>query len=121
MTGSAQGAGGLWRLWNSRALYPDAYVWFIVVSTLDLLVTGIILILGGQELNPVARQVHQHWDLLGLSVFKFIIVATVISLCQAIGRLRWHTGRSIAWLGVGVTTVPVIFGATQLLLFALTV
>lgn len=106
------------RLWGQPVLYPEAYFWFIVLSTLDLLLTSLILHLGGRELNPVAHQVLMQWDLMGLSIFKFMMVGLVLCLCEAIGRLRWSTGRAVAWFGVGITCVPVVAASSQLIVAA---
>ena len=106
------------RLWEQRVLYPEAYFWFIVLSTLDLLLTSLILHLGGRELNPIAHAVLVQWDLTGLTIFKFMMVGLVLCLCEAIGRLRWSTGRAVAWVGVGITCVPVVAASSQLIVAA---
>jgi len=35
--------------------YPNAYVWYVFLSTMDILFTWMILTAGGREVNPVAQ------------------------------------------------------------------
>jgi hypothetical protein len=98
------------------ALYPNAYVWFIFVSAMDLFLTTVVLYFGGREVNVLANSVLMAWGLRGLAVFKFAMVVVVIGCCELIGRQRPRTGRWLARFAVGVTAIPVVLALSQLLL-----
>ena len=98
----------------SRPLYPNAYVWFVLASALDVFLTFVVLELGGREVNALAEWVIDNLGLAGMTFYKFAIVAFVILLCQLVGRLRPNTGRRLAEWAVALTFVPVVFTATML-------
>ncbi|MCP3904518.1 MAG: hypothetical protein GY715_12895 [Planctomycetes bacterium] len=89
--------------------YPNAYVWFVFVSALDIMLTWAILAAGGAEVNPIASRVISAWGLPGAIAFKFSVTIFVILVCEVTGRARWRTGRNLAYLAVGISSVPVIY------------
>lgn len=93
----------------STPLYPNIYVWFVLASALDVFLTFIVLELGGREVNAVAAWVLDAFGLAGMTAFKFVVVAFVILLCQAVGRRNRRTGRRLAEWAVALTFVPVVF------------
>ncbi len=91
-------------------LFPYAYLAFVVVSSLDLMLTYIVLLLGGIELNPVANAVLQSpASFHGLIVYKFLLVALVILICEFIGRHTHHTARRLSTLAIGISSFPVVW------------
>ncbi|MBU0616708.1 MAG: hypothetical protein KKI02_03225 [Planctomycetes bacterium] len=106
--------------------YPNAYVWFIFLAALDIMLTYLILhpVLfprdvtmtesRGAEENVVAGWVIERWDVPGMVVFKFVLVAVVVVLCEVIGRHRDATGRRIAEWAVAVTVIPVLVALVQM-------
>jgi hypothetical protein len=103
------------RFGRGQVLYPNAYVWFVFVSAMDVFMTAIILGFGGAEVNPIADSVLSAWGVTGMVIFKFAIVLLVILLCELIGRLRHRTGRRLAYFAVGITAVPMVLAFAQLL------
>ncbi len=99
--------------------YGDAYAWFVLVSTLDLLLTCVVLSLGGREVNAIARFVLERWSLAGMTGYKFTLVILVVCLCEVIGHYEPRTGRRLAWFGVAVTSVPVLVAYAHLAAFPL--
>jgi hypothetical protein len=100
-----------------QVLFPQAYVWYVFVSALDVMFTAIVLHHPhGVEVNPVANYVIQRWDLAGAVVFKFLLVVLVILICEVVGRRRYPTGRVLAMIAVIIGCVPVIAASVQLLL-----
>ena len=87
-------------------LYPNAYVWLVFVSAMDVIMTRIVLAYGGSEVNPVAELVIRGGGLWGLIVFKFAIIAGVIILCEIIGRHKYRTGKRLSIFGVIVSAIP---------------
>ena len=105
---------GWWSLPPMR--YPNAYVWLVLVSALDVMLTLIVLVaLGGFEVNPIAADVIDRLGYTWAIVFKFAIVVFVILICEVIGRRDDRTGRRLVRAAVVISAVPVIY--TFLLLF----
>lgn len=96
-------------------LHQGAYLWFVLVSALDLLLTGVVLQLhGGEEVNPIARAVIEHTGYRGLIGFKFAIVVFVIVMCEWVGRRQPRMGVKLAEWAVAITTIPVVVSLWQL-------
>ncbi|MDG2053945.1 MAG: DUF5658 family protein [Phycisphaerales bacterium] len=97
-----KGKGGL----RSQVLYPNTYVWLVFVSAMDIIMTRIVLAFGGSEVNPIALLAIEGGGLWGLIVFKFVIIALVIILCEIIGRHKYRTGKRLSIFGVVVSAMP---------------
>ncbi len=95
--------------------YQNTYVWLLLAASLDVMLTWIVLFLGGEEVNWLADRVIQTHGLRGMIVFKFGLVVFVILMCEFIGRMRDHTGRRLAVWAVVVNFLPVVWTITQLL------
>lgn len=89
--------------------YQSAYVWLIFFSSLDIMLTWAILRRGGEEVNPVAKQIISLWGLHGAIVFKFALMLFVIVSCEVIGRRRDKAGRRLAYLAVAISAFPVTY------------
>ncbi len=88
----AQPAG----LFGRHVLFPDHYTWFVLASTMDLLMTWVVLHSGGYEANAIAAYVIEKFDLYGTLIFKFAMVVLVIVICEVVGQRRYATGRALA-------------------------
>lgn len=96
-------------------LFPGAYAWFVLVSSLDLMLTWVILVLlDGCEVNPLADAVIAHAGLHGLVVFKFCLVLFVIVMCEWIGRRNARAGSKLSEWSVAITAIPVALSFVQL-------
>ncbi len=100
---------------RQETLYQQLYVWFVFVSALDLMLTSVILHLGGTEVNAIAARILQRWDMVGLVVFKFAVVAFIVCICEFIGRRKEHVGRRLAIAAVAISSVPVVWSALLLI------
>ena len=89
--------------------YQTCYVWFIFVSSLDIMLTWLILSKGGSEVNPVAKLVIDSWGLAGAIGFKFALALFVIVACEVVGRKRDRLGRGLILFGVVVSASPVVY------------
>jgi len=101
--------------WERQVLYPGRYTWFVFVSALDLLMTGIVLRWGGREVNCLADYVILQWGRDGLVLFKFAIVVFVIAVCEWVGRHRRKLGRQLATCAVALPAAAVAVAFIQLL------
>ena len=99
-----------------EARYPNVYVWFVLMSAMDIFLTYIVLWLGGSEVNKIANAVLQAFGFTGMIVFKFLLVIFVIGLCEILGRHNDKTGRRLAQWAVAITCIPVVWSSVMLTL-----
>ncbi|MBN1342975.1 MAG: hypothetical protein JXQ73_09870 [Phycisphaerae bacterium] len=95
--------------------YPNIYVWYVLLSALDIMLTALIMAAGGSEINSVADRIMGFWGLPGLTAFKFAVVILVVSICEIVGRKNDRTGRRLAEWAVAITAIPVVVSLVQLL------
>ena len=89
-------------------LYPNTYLWLVFVSSMDIMMTWVVLHFGGYEANGLAALALQNHGLPGLVAFKFAFVTLVIVICETVGRRRRATGHKLAAAAVAITCFPVI-------------
>ena len=97
-------------------LFPNGYVWFVFLSSLDVMLTWVVLHFGGREQNALAERIIYRYGLPGLVVFKFAVVVFVISLCETIGRKHRESARKLLSLGIIITCFPVALAFGLMLL-----
>ena len=96
------------------ARYPDLYVWLVFVSTMDVMLTYVVLQFGGREANPVALTILQRFGLPGMVAFKMAIVAFAIGLAEVIGRRDDGMGRRFVCYAIAISALPVILAFSLL-------
>jgi len=96
--------------------YQTGYVWFIFVSSLDIMLTWLILSKGGSEVNPVAKLVIDAWGLPGAIIFKLSLMLFVIIACEIVGRKSDLKGRVLALVAILISSFPVVWSLTLLTL-----
>ena len=101
-----------------HVLFPNTYVWFVFLASMDVMLTYCVISYGGVELNVLADAVLKRWNLWGLVTYKFSLVSLVLIICEYVGHRRLDTGRFLARFAVGLTAVPVVLSMAQLLLAA---
>jgi hypothetical protein len=113
MGGEEPGRG---RSWRHESRLGQAAVALVALSAADLFVTYILLFLGGPyyESNPVAQWVFERWDVAGLSVFKFAMVAVVVVLGETIERHRPGLGRVVVIVGCIASAAAAMHGLALL-------
>ncbi len=97
-------------------LYPKAYKWFVLFSAADVVLTWLILQLGGTEVNVIADTVIATGGLRAILIYKFSLAVTVVLICEVIGRRRPRTGRRLASVAVAVAALPVVISIAQLVM-----
>lgn len=93
-------------------LFQQAYVWAVFLSSLDIMLTWLILSRSGTEVNPVAHAVIHAWGLPGAIAFKFALVMLAIVICEIVGRQRPNTGWSLSCATAVINAVPVGWALT---------
>jgi len=109
------GQGGPPSVWGRGVLYPNVYVWYVLLASLDVMLTAVIVAAGGHEMNSLADRVLGRWGLPGLVVFKFSLVLVVVAICEVVGRRNDRKGRKLAEWAVAITAIPVVVSLVQLL------
>lgn len=104
---------------RQRPLFAEHHCWYVLVGTLDLLLTKVILSLGGREVNPVADLFLRTLDTPGLAALKYGTIVFVVLVCEWVGRTHAQAGRRLAVAAVGLSAVPVMVGSGQLINFGL--
>ena len=100
--------------------FPDAYVWLVFVSAMDLMLTwGIVFELGGVEANPLARAILDLAGFPGMIVFKFGVMVAVIGVCEFIARHAPSTARKLAFVAVAISGFPILWSTLLLAQVAL--
>eukprot|EP00752_Nemacystus_decipiens_P016104 g14400.t1 len=87
--------------------YPNTYVWLLLLSSMDIMLTWVILLFGGSEVNPIARKVIDEFGLSGMIVYKFVLIVFFIGICEIVGTLRDSTGWLLSKFSVVIACVPV--------------
>ncbi len=95
--------------------YPNAYVWLIFFSAMDVMLTWAILARGGREVNPLANEVIEAWGLNGAIIFKFSLMLLVVIVCEVVARSRAPLARTLAWAAVFISAIPVCYSLGLLL------
>ncbi len=97
-------------------LYPRLYLTFVVLSSIDLIMTCEILSYAPTttEMNPIAAAMILKYGLLGLFAYKLPMTVLNVMLIESVGRLRHRTGYRLAIAAVAITTLPPIWLMWQL-------
>lgn len=92
-----------------EVLYPDLYIWFVLLSSMDIMLTWKILEYQGLEVNPIAALVIDYWGLPGAVGFKYALMVLIIVMCEVIGRERPVVGRRVITAGITLTAIVVTY------------
>jgi hypothetical protein len=96
---------------HGRSLLPGESVLFVALSAADLFMTYRLLWQGQFfEANPVAQWFFARWNIAGMTLFKFGLVAFIVVLCETIERHRPGVGRAILILGCIAAAAVAIHG-----------
>ena len=95
--------------WFPQVQFPNYYVWFVLFSSMDIMLTWVILHLGGSEVNPIARRIIDRWDLPGAIAFKFTLMIIVLLVCEFVGTRRRALGLLLAIVAIVVSAFPVLY------------
>ncbi len=97
-----------------HVLFPTQYAWYVLVSSLDLIMTNTVMHhFGAREVNTIADgaiQLFGFWGLIGL---KFATVVVVVGICEFVGMRRPVMGKKVAEWAVAISAVPVALAIVQ--------
>ncbi len=86
------------------------HLWFITASALDIVMTAVVLSIGGREANPVADFVISRFGMHGALAFKFTLAVLVIVFCEIIGQADDRKGRFVARTAICVPASAAALG-----------
>jgi hypothetical protein len=100
--GPATGIRALFSAISQRVPLEFETGMFIFASTLDVFMTRYLITHASTENhmsfvegNPIARYFLDSWGPVGLTYFKFALVALVSVICQVIARRKIHVARRV--------------------------
>lgn len=95
-----------------EALLATEIVALLALSLADLLITHHLLRTHPKfyESNPIARLVFVRWNIAGMAVFKFALVAFVVTVGEVVERKRPGLGRFVILTGCAASTLVVAHG-----------
>ncbi len=97
-----------------HVLYPNQYVWYVLVSSLDLMMTNTVMKhFEAREVNTIADTAIRWFGFWGLIGLKFATVMLVVGICEYVGERRPRLGRKIAEWAVAISAVPVVVAIVQ--------
>ena len=99
---------------RSGVRYPNEYVWLVFVAAMDIMLTWLVLSLGGAEVNPIANLVLVLGGFPAMVLFKFAAIVLVVLICEFIGARQERTGRNLARAAVGISAIPIVLAMMQL-------
>jgi Domain of unknown function (DUF5658) len=82
---------------SEKSKIQSLAICLVAISLIDLLVTYVLLNSSSEvyEANPVAQWFFQRWNIFGMTIFKFTLVAVVLVISEIIERRRPGLGRLV--------------------------
>ena len=97
--------------------YQNAYVWLVLVSALDIILTLLIVHLWpAHEANPLAAAIMSVMGFGWAIVFKLSTILLVIVMCEVVGRYDDRAGFGVVAAGIVLNSLVVAY--TLLLMFS---
>ena len=96
-------------------LYTRWYVWILIASAFDIVMTSMVISLGGIEMNPLADAIISRFGMHGAMAYKFALMIFVILMCEIIGRHNLRLGRWVAQFATLGPAVAAVLGYFLLL------
>lgn len=84
------------------------YGWYLLLASLDVLLTWVILRHGGYEANALAAWVIERSGMRGATFFKFATVAFVLVMCEVIARRDQQAAKLVAGSAIALNLLPVL-------------
>ena len=90
--------------------YQDHYVWLVLVSAMDIILTALVLyVWEGEEANPMAEAIISNMGFGWAILFKFGMMLTAVVVSEVVGRIDDRKGRKLATVAVLINAFPVVY------------
>ena len=110
----APGRTGFVAAVSSPVRYGGFYPWYILLASLDIILTWVVLTMGGHEMNGVAQWALGLGGLNGIIALKFATVTVVVVICETIGLRNQRAGRRMAQWSVALSAVPIVVAIVEI-------
>lgn len=107
---------GIWPRWlhaysRETSRLQGWIILFLLMSIADLVVTYSLLSYSPNfyESNPVANWFFHHWNIAGMTFFKFGVVAFIVVISEFVERRRAGSGKFVLITGCLVTAYVVVY------------
>jgi len=95
--------------------FPNRYLVLTFFAAMDVILTALILHLGGREVNALAEALIQRYGLWGIVAFKFVVVAWVVIVAEFVVRRDERAARVLMRWTIALNVLPVVMALVQLL------
>jgi len=107
-------------IWARPVLFPNAYAWYVLVCSIDLMLTHTVMThAGATEVNAIAARAIEHAGLWGLIALKTATMVVVLLICEAVGGRKFESGKRLSEWAVAISSVPVVLTLLQLVFVGL--
>ena len=97
---------------RGRGLLEKEKTLFVIVNSLDVLFTNLLISTGSfVEYNPLADFFISHFGMLGMTLFKLVLVAMVMFVVNIIAGRTYSTARAVLNFGSLITGAVVLYSA----------
>jgi uncharacterized repeat protein (TIGR04138 family) len=97
-------------------LYQNAYIWLVFLSAMDIMMTWLVLSRpNGYEANALANWVLTNYGLVGMVLYKLILITFVIVVCEMVGRRKQDVGAKFSVVAILIAAFPIIMAFVLLL------
>ncbi len=102
------------RMLSAPMRYSKYYPWYLLLASLDIMLTWVVLTMGGQEINGIASWALGLGGLSGLIALKFASVVVVVLICETIGPRNERAGKRLVLGSVAISAVPIAVAAFEI-------
>lgn len=90
-------------------ILAQEYLAFTLLNLFDLFLTGYIYSHGGTEANGLAAYIWQKYHDVGFAVYKFLLVAAIVAVCEIISLKSLPKARLVVTFGCFVFVLVVLY------------
>jgi DMSO/TMAO reductase YedYZ heme-binding membrane subunit len=96
-------------LFKRDVILAQEYLAFTLLNLFDLFLTGYLFDYGGLEGNAVAALIWKNYHEVGFTLYKFLLVALVITVCEMISLGSVRKARFVVTFGCFVYVLVVLY------------
>ena len=86
-------------MFNRKLALEEESSLFILVNFADVVLTGLAFRFGAREFNVLANWVLGRYGLVGMVLYKFVLVTFVLLVCQYVYPTHPKTARAVLLVG----------------------
>ncbi len=90
-------------------ILAQEYLAFTLLNLFDLFLTGYIFGHGGMEANGLAAYIWSHYHGIGFTIYKFLLVAVIVTVCEIISLKSIRKARLVVTFGCFIYVLVVLY------------